>query len=376
MTTASLAQINIFPVKSLGGIAVSQAWVEKQGLAFDRRFMLKDSQGNMITARKYPVMVTVRCTLIQDGLIFTAASQAPFKLKYSDLQKQETQATVWSDTFTAYGTTEAANEWFSQLLGLDVSLLYSGEQSNRVREKVGHNVSFADGYPLLVISQASLDELNRRSPETHKMDQFRTNLVVKSDEPFIEDAWKRIRIGEVEFEIAKPCERCILTTVDTEKGAFRPTKEPLRTLSEFRANEQGGVFFGQNLIAKNEGVIRVGDEIEVLEYKAKEYYPDRSGKSHSIQPSTAAQASTSKSVSITINGETFSGDNQTSLLLQAEKAGIAIQNSCRAGLCGACRVKVVSGSVDQEDTPTLRYLKEGMALACCCTPQTDLVIEN
>ncbi len=106
------------------------------------------------------------------------------------------------------------------------------------------------------------------------MEQFRTNLVVGSDEPFIEDSWKRIKIGEVEFEAVKPCERCILTTVDVEKGAFRESKEPLNTFSRFRANERGGVFFGQNLVAKNEGMIRTGDEIEVLEYKDKEVYDD------------------------------------------------------------------------------------------------------
>lgn len=376
MSTASLAQINLYPVKSLGGLAVSNAWVEKQGLVFDRRFMLKDRAGNMITARKYPVLVTVRCTLIQDGLVFTAAEQLPFTLKYADLQRQETEATVWRDTFIAYSTTDAANQWFSQLLGLEVTLLYCGEQSNRVREPVGHSVSFADGYPLLVISQASLDELNRRSPVLHSMDQFRTNLVVRSNEPFVEDSWKRIRIGAVEFEIAKPCERCILTTIDVETAEFRPTKEPLRTLSEFRADEQGRVFFGQNLIAKNEGIIQVGDPIEVLEYKEKEFYADKAEQPTADNPFVAVTSVGRKALTLTVDGQSFTGDNQISLLLQAENVGITIPNSCRAGLCGACRVKVVSGEVAQEDSPVLSALADDMALACCCVPQTDLVIER
>ncbi|MBT2979634.1 MOSC domain-containing protein, partial [Vibrio anguillarum] len=123
----------------------------------------------------------------------------------------------------------------------------------------------------------------------HSMDQFRTNLVVRTDEPFAEDSWKRIRIGEVEFEAVKPCERCILTTVDVNKGAFRPTKEPLRTLLQFRANERGGVFFGQNLVAKNEGMIRVGDSVEVLEYKEKEFYRDL-GMSHHVMTCVEREA--------------------------------------------------------------------------------------
>ncbi|RTZ17626.1 MOSC domain-containing protein [Vibrio aquaticus] len=274
MSAPTLSQINVFPVKSVGGLSLSTSWVEKQGLMFDRRFMLAFADGSMVTARKYPQMVKVQSSLTPDGVIFTAEGQSALRIRYNDFKMQEAPAQVWKDNFTAYTTTDEADDWFSQVLGQRVELLFTGEQSNRVREKLGHNVSFADGYPILVISEASLEELNRSSPETHTMDQFRTNLVVSGTEPFAEDSWKRIRIGEVEFEAVKPCERCILTTVDVDKGAFRPSKEPLNTLSKFRANERGGVFFGQNLVALNEGVINQNSPIEVLEYKDKEVYPD------------------------------------------------------------------------------------------------------
>lgn len=276
MSHPTLRQINVFPVKSIGGLSLSSCWVEKQGLMFDRRFMLAFSDGAMVTARKYPQMVTVRSSLTPDGIIFRAENHSPLRLRYSEFKMQETPAQVWKDNFVAYTTTDEADDWFSDVLGKRVELLFSGEQSNRVPEKVGHNVSFADGYPMLVISEASLEELNRRSPETHSMDQFRTNLVVGETTPFAEDSWKRIRIGEVEFESVKPCERCILTTVDVDKGELRASKEPLNTLTQFRANERGGVFFGQNLVAKNEGMIHQGDKVEVLEYKDKEVYPDNS----------------------------------------------------------------------------------------------------
>ncbi|MBA5761522.1 MOSC domain-containing protein [Vibrio sp. 404] len=283
MATTTLSQINVYPVKSVGGITLSNAWVEKQGLMFDRRFMLALSDGSMVTARKYPQMVKVNSLLTPNGLRFTSPNQPPLTIRYSDFKMQPTPATVWGDTFEAYTTTDEADDWFSHVVGKKVELLFSGEQSTRVREKLGHNVSFADGYPLLIISQGSLDELNRRSDEQHSMDQFRTNLVASGSEPFIEDSWKRIRIGEVEFEAVKPCERCILTTVDVQSGKFRPSKEPLKTLSEFRANEWGGVFFGQNLVAKNEGMIRAGDEIVVLEYKEKEFYQDNAPKVHALK---------------------------------------------------------------------------------------------
>jgi uncharacterized protein YcbX/ferredoxin-NADP reductase len=278
MSAPVLSQINVFPVKSVGGLSVSTSWVEKQGLMFDRRFMLALSDGSMVTARKYPEMVTVKSCLTQDGLVFTADGHAALRIRYSEFKMQEAPAQVWKDNFVAYTTTDEADDWFSQVLGQRVELLFTGEQSNRVREKLGHNVSFADGYPVLVISEASLAELNRRSPEKHSMEQFRTNLVVSGTEPFAEDSWKRIRIGEVEFESVKPCERCILTTVDVNKGSLRGSKEPLNTLSQFRANERGGVFFGQNLVALNEGVIHQDDKVEVLEYKDKEFYPDNTPK--------------------------------------------------------------------------------------------------
>ena len=191
----SLSQINVFPVKSVGGISLSSAWVEKQGLTFDRRFMLALADGSMVTARKYSKMVKVSSSLQPDGLIFTYEGKEALRLKYANFKMQEAPATVWKDSFTAYTTCDEADDWFSDVLGVRVELLFSGEQSNRVREKLGHNVSFADGYPMLVISQASLDELNRRSPEVHSMDQFRTNFVVSNTEAFAEDGWKRIPVS-------------------------------------------------------------------------------------------------------------------------------------------------------------------------------------
>jgi len=604
MSSAVLSQVNVYPVKSVGGLSLSNAWVEKQGLMFDRRFMLALADGSMVTARKYPQMVKIQSTLTPDGLIFTAQDMQSLKIRYADFKMQEAPAQVWNDNFIAYTTTDEADDWFSQVMGQRVELLFTGEQSNRVREKFGHNVSFADGYPLLIISQASLDELNRRSPEKHSMDQFRTNLVVAGTEPFAEDGWKRIRIGEVEFEALKPCERCIMTTVDLEKGDYRLTKEPLRTLSQFRANERGGVFFGQNLVAKNEGMIHAGDKIEVLEFKDKEYYPDlgqkyyrmtcvereniardfvtfwlepehgvvpnyqpgqhlpievevdgenvgrlytlssspsRPGRlavsvkrvnggrvsnwlvdnlqvgdtltaqtpegsfhlteEHHNQPLLLLSAGSGitpvlsmlryladnkqmrdvvfyhqcrsiedipyrqeleklnlahpelkvfisltqppvdwfglkgrlslshikqikdvskrqvfvcgpdgfmnkaknllikqgvaenayhqeafgvaqqvakehKTLQLSVNGHLFEGHNQATLLDQAEAAGVAIANSCRAGFCGSCKVRVESGQVHQPDVPALQEHERnmGMALACCCVPETDLEV--
>ena len=162
--------------------------------------------------------------------------------------------------------------------GEPVQLLWLGEESARFREKTGTRVSFADGYPLLLISQASLEDLNLRSDALHQMSQFRTNLVASGTLPFEEDGWKRIRIGEVEFRVAKPCSRCIMTTVEPGTDRFNALKEPLATLTRYRRGEDGEVYFGQNLVALNEGWIEAGSEIEVLERARAPSTPTRPRK--------------------------------------------------------------------------------------------------
>ncbi|WP_279152323.1 hybrid-cluster NAD(P)-dependent oxidoreductase [Photobacterium iliopiscarium] len=274
LVVPTLSQIHVYPVKSTAALTQSHAWVEKQGLAFDRRFMVASDEGAMITARKYPQMVKITATLTMTGLVLQYPNKTDLVLQYADFAMVDASATVWNDNFSAYTTTMIANQWFSDIIGHSVQLLFCGQQSNRVRSKIGHNVSFADGYPLLVISEASLAALNERSRDHHTMAQFRTNLVVSNTDAFAEDGWKRIRIGEVEFEIVKPCARCILTTVDPLTGEFNVLKEPLKTMATFRADATGDVFFGQNLVALNEGMIRAGDVIEVLEKQPKQVYVD------------------------------------------------------------------------------------------------------
>ncbi|AZL86564.1 MOSC domain-containing protein [Aliivibrio salmonicida] len=379
-TNSNLTQINVFPVKSVTGVSLPSAQVEKQGLQCDRRFMVATLDGAMITARTHPNMVKVKAIIEPDGLILCYPGLLDLHLIFDNFEMKDVNTTVWSDSFSAYSTTQEANQWFSAILGLKTQLLYSGKQSNRVREKIRTNVSFADGYPLLVISEASLVELNKRSTGHQTMAQFRTNLVVSGTEAFIEDSWKRIRIGEVEFETVKPCQRCILTTINPNTAQYHPNKEPLKTFSTFRADDSGKVYFGQNLIAKNEGTINVGDAIEVLETKEKEYYAD-SGTITTSKPAASGTVKTEnedkpKEITISLNGNLFTGNTDDPLLQQVEAAGLSINNSCRAGLCGACRVTLESGDVEQEDSPALnqRLKDAGMILACCSIPKSDIEV--
>lgn len=260
----ALSQINIYPVKSTKGISLSRSWVEYQGLSFDRRFMIALADGSMVTARKFPQLLHVQSALQADGIVLTYPNKTPLTLNYAAFEQASQDTHVWNDEFAALSTHEIANQWVSEVIGLPAQLLFMGNEPMRQGGKFGGQVSFADGFPLLVISEASLADLNSRTENADiVMDQFRTNLVVSNTEAYEEDTWQRICIGEVEFEVHSLCTRCILTTINPITTEPHPLKEPLATLAKYRRSD-AGVIFGVNLIAKNEGMIQVDDVVEVL----------------------------------------------------------------------------------------------------------------
>ena len=264
---ATLSQINIYPIKSTAGISLSSSWVNLTGLSFDRQFMVMLNNGKMATARQFPQLVRLQTHLQPHGLTLSYPEKAHLTLCYHEFAKEAVDTQVWDDRFSAYSTLPIADQWVSEIIGEPAQLLYIGEQVNRIGGETGASLSFVDGFPLLVISEGSLEDLNQRSPETHTMDQFRTNLVISGVAPFSEDSWKRIKIGDVEFDIVKPCSRCIMTTVDPLTGIKSSTNEPMKTLATYRSNERGWVIFGQNIIPRNSGMIAQGAKITVLEYQ-------------------------------------------------------------------------------------------------------------
>ncbi len=277
-----LDSIHLYPIKSTAGMPQARARITQEGLAGDRRYMVVKPDGTFITARTHPQLQQVVATPVAGGLQLNYPGFEPLALQESDFSRVPQATGVWGDRFTALHTTPIADSWLSRVAGEPVALLWLGEESDRFREKTGTRVSFADGYPLLLISQASLEDLNLRSDALHQMSQFRTNLVASGTRPFEEDSWVRIRIGEVEFQVAKPCSRCIMTTVEAGTDRFNALKEPLATLTRYRRGEDGEVYFGQNLIALNEGWIEAGSEIEVLERKRPAPYPDGAPKKREL----------------------------------------------------------------------------------------------
>ncbi|MFD2178478.1 hybrid-cluster NAD(P)-dependent oxidoreductase [Veronia pacifica] len=276
MAQAVLSEIFIYPIKSAGGISLPSSMVESTGLTFDRRFMICDTKGKMVTGRTSPEIPQISLSLLPDGVQLSHSSMSPLTLKYASFSMKPFQTHVWDDEFEAFTTSAMADGWLSHLLGKQVKLLYTGEESPRFGSKADMTVSFADAFPLLLISEASLEALNDRSPRHNVMSQFRTNLVVKNTLPFAEDSWAKIRIGDVMFAVSCPCSRCVFTTLDVKSGTYHAEGEPITTLSQFRTDDEGNVNFGVNIVALNDGQIHADDEIEILEYRTPEVYKDTS----------------------------------------------------------------------------------------------------
>jgi uncharacterized protein len=279
---AVITGLNLYPLKSAAAVTVEEARVSREGLAGDRRYMLARPDGSFVTARTHPRIQSIMVKPVSGGLDLQYGDER-LALRHPRFGLQPVTTSVWDDQFTAWSTHPEYDAWFSQILEQPVRLLWVGEESGRYRDRLGTAVSFADGYPLLLISEASLTDLNLRADARMEMSRFRTNLVVRGTRPFEEDGWRRIRIGEVEFLVAKPCSRCVMTTIEPGTEDFNRMKEPLATLLRYRRGEDGEVYFGQNLIALNEGKIRLGDEVEVLEYASAPIYPDTAPRRRSLR---------------------------------------------------------------------------------------------
>lgn len=271
-----ISEINIYPIKSLGGISLNEAVIEEKGLQYDRRWMLVDKDGKFFTQREFPKMATLKVSLEPDSLRVSHEDEVLHIPLAENETGEEIEVVVWNSKLTAQTAESHINEWFSDTLQTDCRLVQMNQNSNRLVNpvyavhKFRDVVSFADGYPVLVIGENSLADLNSKLENPLPMNRFRPNLVVKGSEAFAEDGWKTIKAGETIFHIVKPCERCVMTTIDQQKGVT-DGKEPLKTLATYRLVKKDGeskILFGQNLIAEEAGrTVKIGDQVEVLELK-------------------------------------------------------------------------------------------------------------
>ncbi len=266
----------VYPVKSLRGCSVSRCAIDSLGLVGDRRFMVVDEAGNFLTQRTMPRMALINTTLSESSLTLSHDGHGSVVVSTGNRAVAAIrQVRVWSSGgLTADDCGNEAAEWLSVILGVKCRLVRIGDGFRRPiihdgKPSADDLVSFADAYPLLILGESSLADLNERligqGGEALPLSRFRPNVVFSGGEAFSEDRWHRFRIGDVTFRTTGPCARCSVTTIDPQTG--QRGVEPLRTLATYRRNpvEKSEVEFGQNLVNESKsGTLRVGDAIEVL----------------------------------------------------------------------------------------------------------------
>ena len=262
----TLSEINIYPIKSLGGISLQTSDVEDRGLKYDRRWVLVDEINKFFTQRDFPEMALIKVAVKNDGLHLQHKGKniESLKVPFDYDHSKRDNVVIWDDAVVGEFYNQTIDGWFSDILGIKCHLVKMPESTKRIVNKnYAENkiVSFADGFPFLIIGQASLDDLNSRMEKPLPMNRFRTNFVFTGGSPFEEDQWKKFKIGNVIFEVVKPCARCVITTTDQENA--ERAEEPLYTLSKYR-RVGNNVMFGMNLIADSKGYVNLNDRIELL----------------------------------------------------------------------------------------------------------------
>ncbi len=259
-----LSQLAIYPVKSTSQIALTHAQAGPFGLDMDRRWMLIDEQGYMLTQRKHPRLCLIQSHFEANCLIISAPDMEPLNIPVQP-SGNIIKATVWNDTCNAYDCGKQATQWFSTFLKIPARLVFFPQNEQRQVDldyaKKGDTTAFSDGFPYLLISQASLDDLNNRLSSAVEMKRFRPNLVVEGTEAFAEDKWKKIRIGDVTFNLVKPCSRCSIPSINPDTA--EKSAEAVKTLAGYRM-QNNKIFFGQNLTSEGNGKLEVGMPVEIL----------------------------------------------------------------------------------------------------------------
>jgi MOSC domain-containing protein len=262
--TLRLTGLVIYPIKSARGIPLDESPVDEFGLRYDRRWMVVNPSGEFLSQRTHPRLALIAPQIEGELLRITAPEMPSLELPLRPTDTVRSRVAVWGDICPASWLGENAAGWFSEFLACSCSLVHMADAVVRPADPAfaptDTRVSFADGFPFLLISEESLADLNRRLAEPLPMNRFRPNLIVAGAEPYAEDRWHSVEIGAIPMRVVKPCGRCVVTTTDQSTG--ERGKEPLRTLATYR--RQGGeVMFGQNVLHERPGRLRVGDEIVI-----------------------------------------------------------------------------------------------------------------
>ncbi|MEE9373087.1 MAG: MOSC N-terminal beta barrel domain-containing protein [Saprospiraceae bacterium] len=257
-----------YPIKSCKGEYLNTTEITSKGLRYDRNWALFNSKWQVITGRQYPQMLNIKVDIKDNNVTVILDDQPQVTFKTNTINTTTINAKIFSYDIAGISVGNNIDQWFSEYLLQEVHMLYTADQKRPVLSehggKKGDIISFADQAPILLLSEESLTDLNRRLLAPITFQRFRPNIVVSGCEAYAEDNWKEIKIGECTFEVIQKCERCIFTTIDPKTKIKHPQKEPLKTLATYRKNINGGVDFGVHLVPKKLGEIHLSEEINVI----------------------------------------------------------------------------------------------------------------
>ena len=269
----TVKHIFIHPVKSMAGQMVEEALLTADGLAGDRQFVVVNEKGKFRTARECPSLLIIKAVTMDDLLVLSQPNGRSISIPLMPQDQELKKIKLWDDDVTGADMGDDAARWLSDYLGKASRLISIADKSVRQGKYRGTPKSFADASPLLLTSNASLNDLNRRLSVPVIDRNFRPNIVVTGDmEPFGEDLWAEIKIGDIVMQVAWGCNRCILTTVDPLTGSKSDDMEPVKTLKTFRTAADKNFYFGQNIIPQTQGTIHVGDAVEIISVRKKPLY--------------------------------------------------------------------------------------------------------
>lgn len=266
-----MSQLLIYPIKSLKGIPIDEAVLSDRGLQYDRRWLLVDENYRFLSQREYSQMALINTAIENDKLVVFYSKDAcnKYHISLQPVLSSIVTVSIWDDVCEAQLISSLADEWFSDVLKIKCRLVYMPDNSRRVVDekyaKRNDITSFADDFPVLIIGQSSLDDLNSRLTNRLPMDRFRPNIVFEGADAFEEDRMEHFVINDINFYAVTPCARCVITTINQQTGV--QGKEPLKTLSTYR-KAGNNIYFGQNVLYDRSGIINIGDKITIVKMKS------------------------------------------------------------------------------------------------------------
>ena len=262
--SARIHSLHVYPIKSCQGIDLDLARLTATGIAYDRHWMLVDDAGRFLSQRELPQMATIGCRFSNDELVVSGAGQSDLSVPLQQPVEHRIKVQIWNDQCHAGIVSPQASAWFSDYLQRSCQLVLLPETEHRPVDpgyaEADQRVGFADGFPLLVVSLASIDRLSQQLGETVSIDRFRPNIVLDGCEPHAEDDWLTIQAGDIKIRLAKPCSRCVIPSYHQQTAQQHPRL--LKTLANYRRRD-GKVYFGMNGLHDRDGNLQVGQQVLV-----------------------------------------------------------------------------------------------------------------